>query len=137
RLLIGGDFSTIDGVTRLGVARLLPDGGLDPTFVPNVDYPAVVLALAAQADGKVLVGGVFPSVGGVARKSFARLNYDGSLDMAFDTGPGADGEVQSLAVSDDGTIAIGGNFTRFNRVSRPYLALVNGGPFSAPVIDLQ
>src|SRR6266404_5560944 len=65
KILIGGDFTTVSpngglAVTRNRIARLNPDGTLDTAF--NPDASGDVLAIAVQADGKVLAGGDFPSI---------------------------------------------------------------------------
>ncbi len=86
--------------------RFNPDGTLDTAFNPGLDNS--VLALALQADGKILIGGAFRTVGGRDRASLARLNPDGSLDTAFN--PGTDYYVNSLAVQPDGKIVVGGYF---------------------------
>ena len=62
KILIGGDFTTLSPnggavVTRNRIARLNPDGTLDTAFNPNAN--GAVYAIAVQADGKILVGGVF------------------------------------------------------------------------------
>ena len=65
KLLIGGSFSSVLGVTRNNVARLNTDGTLDTAFNPNAN--GYVRAFAVQADGKILVGGDFngtDSIGG-------------------------------------------------------------------------
>jgi uncharacterized delta-60 repeat protein len=54
--------------------RLLPNGGLDGTFQTSIATYGQVRATAVQADGKVLVAGVFSHIGGVPRSSFARVN---------------------------------------------------------------
>ena len=56
-------------------------------------------ALAVQADGKILVGGGFTTLGGggtgtTTRNYIGRLNADGSLDTSFD--PGANGYIHVL-----------------------------------------
>ena len=43
----------------------------------------VSAATAVQPDGKILIGGSFSSVLGVPRNNIARLNTDGTLDIAF------------------------------------------------------
>ena len=50
-----------------------PDGTLDTAFDPNVNEPhtAQVTGIAVQADGKILVSGVFTSVGGQMRNNIA------------------------------------------------------------------
>src|SRR6185503_6481339 len=76
RLLIGGTFTMVNGVTRHGIARLNADGSLDSGFSPGSGADAPVVALALQDDGKLLLGGGFTSVNGVVRGRVARLNSD-------------------------------------------------------------
>ena len=92
--------------TRNYIGRLNPDGTLDTSFNPGAD--GSVEALAIQADGKIVVGGSFSTLGGGARKYIGRLNADGTLDTGFD--PGADNFVLALAVQADGKILVGGYF---------------------------
>ena len=47
------------------------DGSLDTSFDPNAND--LVFAVAVQADGKILVGGDFTSIGGQPRNRIARL----------------------------------------------------------------
>src|SRR5262245_23085220 len=56
--------------------------GLDE-FNPDVNTNGLVYTLALQADGKVVVGGSFTTVGGQPRTNLARLHPDGSLDLSF------------------------------------------------------
>src|SRR5438876_9406393 len=84
KILIGGDFTTLSpnggaAVTRNRIARLNPDGTLD-AFNPNAN--GTVYAIAVQADGKILAGGLFTSIGGQTRNRIARLNSDGTLETA-------------------------------------------------------
>ena len=44
-------------------------------------------SLAVQADGKILVGGDFTTLGGQTRNYIGRLNADGTLDTGFNPGP--------------------------------------------------
>ena len=116
KILVGGGFTTLGGggsgtTTRNRIGRLNPDGSLDNSFDPGADD--LVLALAVQPDGKILVGGLFTTLGGGGtgwRNKIGRLNPDGSLDTNFD--PGADNSVTALAVQPDGKILVGGIFTR-------------------------
>jgi hypothetical protein len=71
-------------------------------------------AIVVQDDGKVIVGGFFSSVNGLARNNLARINVDGSVDTAWTPDP--DGYVHALAVTSDAVFAggafgaIGGEF---------------------------
>ena len=109
-------------------------GDLDPLDARIVgEY---VLATAAQADGKTIVGGKFTSVLGVPRQNIARLNVDGTLDASFD--PQANGTVLSVAAQPDGTILLGGSFTSLQPngaaapTSRLRLARLNADGALAP-----
>ncbi|PYI82352.1 MAG: hypothetical protein DME26_17940 [Verrucomicrobia bacterium] len=103
KIIIAGDFGTVEYVNRNGIARVYAEGGLDPTFNPIPNAP--VIRTAVQADGKIVIAGGFSTVGGVPRKSLARLNADGSLDTGFD--PFVDGYVYSMMIQADGKIVIG------------------------------
>ena len=116
KILVGGYFTSINGVTRNRLARLNADGSLDAGFLNGLAGPDdVVVGLAVQPDGKILVGGYFTLVNGVTRNRVARLNLDGSLDTSFQSGlAGANGVVGGFAVQPDGRILIGGGFTSVN-----------------------
>ena len=131
QLLVGGDFTFADGVPRQRIARLNSDGTLDSTFSqPSSAYgaSASVRALAVQADGRILVGGLFTNFNSVAMNYFARLNPDGSLDSLFNPGSGADNPVYAIASTTNDAAAqteiyIGGAFatiggTPINSIAR-------------------
>ena len=121
RILVGGDFTSVNGIARNSIARLISSGSLDPSFNPNADAP--IDTLAVQADGKILIGGNFTTVSGLARSRIARLNTDGSLDLTFS--PTADGPIISLTTQADGKILIGGEFSLISGAARGALARLN------------
>ena len=115
KTLIGGDFTNILGVARIGIARLNADGTLDTAFNPNAND--FVRAIAVQANGKILVGGLFNgsnSIGGQARNRIARLDATTGLADAFN--PNANNTVQTIVVQADGKILVGGFFTGANSI---------------------
>ena len=135
KILVGGAFQTFApnggaAVTRPYLARLNADGTVDPTFNPNPD--SVVLALGVQADGKILVGGMFtsfaPNGGGtVSRPFLARLNADGTVDPTFSPNPGftpnrSSGDVLAITLQPDGRILVGGRFISMGGVTCNHLA---------------
>ena len=125
KALIGGFFTRVNGTTRNRIARLNADGSLDAGFSPGTGADAKVNAIALQGDGKVLVGGQFTSIDGVGRNRVARLNADGSLDVGFNPGSGADREIKAVAVQGDGKVIIAGAFTRVNGTVRNCVARLN------------
>ncbi|MDW8216286.1 MAG: hypothetical protein RML57_01635 [Acidobacteriota bacterium] len=128
KVVIGGQFNLVNGVARNCIARLNADGTLDMGFgagTANDDFP-FVLAVAVQPDGKVVIGGGFTRVNGVARGGIARLNVDGTLDASFGARQsGASDWVEAMAVQPDGKVVIGGRFTRVNGVARGGIARLN------------
>lgn len=76
-----------------------------------------------QPDGKLLVGGDFTNIGGVAHSYIARLNSDGSYDSSFNANLNAN--VFSIALQADGRIIIAGNFTAVGAGARAHLARLN------------
>jgi uncharacterized delta-60 repeat protein len=85
KLIIAGSFTSVNGVTRNRIARLNADGTLDPTFGNGLaGANNNVHSVAVQGNGQILIGGMFDSVNGTARKAIARLNADGTLETTFD-----------------------------------------------------
>jgi len=86
-------------------------GDVDLSFDPGSGVNGQVSALAMQPDGKVIIGGKFSTVQGLAREDVARLNANGSLDTMFDPGLGidqsADPTIKSIVVQPDGKLLIG------------------------------
>ncbi len=85
KILLGGYFSTVNGQSRNGIARLNPNGSLESTgtFNPGTGVsggPFDVESMALQANGKILLAGHFSSVNGQARNGIARLNPNGSVE---------------------------------------------------------
>jgi uncharacterized delta-60 repeat protein len=126
KIVIGGNFTTVGGVTRNRVARLNSDGSLDTNFNPNVD--GNVYAVAVQSDGKIVIGGSFTTVGGVTRNRVARLNsLNGSLDTSFGDPYIGGVSVDAVAVQSDGKVIAGGTFTSVGAwfLTQTYLARLN------------
>ncbi|MBI5771885.1 MAG: immunoglobulin domain-containing protein, partial [Verrucomicrobia bacterium] len=102
KIVIGGAFTTYNGATRTGLARLTSTGALDTTFTP----PTVnnVHGVLVQEDGRVVVRGSFADVGGASGTAFvARLNSDGTRDTAFAAGGfTTSNAVPSVMAMDDG-----------------------------------
>ena len=58
RILVAGQFSSVNGVGRSNLARLNADGSLDTTFLDGLSgLDAAATVIAIQSDGKILVGG--------------------------------------------------------------------------------
>jgi uncharacterized delta-60 repeat protein len=129
KILIGGNFYSINGVQRSGIARLNNDGSLDASFAPAVTggyfTTAGVNVIQPLSYGKIVVGGVFTLVNGVAMSGITRLNADGTLDSSFDPAGGVNGSVTTLFGQSDGRIIIAGAFNKVAGTDRGALARLN------------
>lgn len=115
KILIGGDFYSLNETSRRFVARLNADGSVDTSFVPNLTYegsgPGFVRSIAVQSNNKILIGGNFTAIDGQARRGYARLNADGSFDSSFAISMDAVyfPSVSAIAIQPDGRIIFGGD----------------------------
>ncbi|HMJ09144.1 MAG TPA: FG-GAP-like repeat-containing protein, partial [Pyrinomonadaceae bacterium] len=112
KILIVGNFTTVNGTARTGAARLNSDGTLDNVFDPVFGNPQLSSVLQ-QPDGKVMVGGFFSGVNGFNRNGMVRLNPDGSLDQSFNAG--SPGGVERIWLQSDGKYLFSGNATLARR----------------------
>jgi uncharacterized delta-60 repeat protein len=104
---------------------------LDVTFNPGVSGgvgDSQVTTIAVQADGKILAGGIFATLGGQSRTNIGRLNANGTVDSTFN--PGASSSyffawVKSLAMQADGKILVGGDFDILCGQSRTNIGRLN------------
>src|SRR5437016_1021035 len=106
------------GLTLAGGAAAVRGQSALDGFDPNAN--GQVRVVVVQPDGKILIGGDFTTVLGVARSRIARLNPDGTLDTAFD--PNASNNVYSIAVQADGKILAGGVFNSIGGQMRVHIA---------------
>lgn len=133
-LLLGGFFTHVNGVPRSNLARLLPDGSVDPTFDPSPDNVVNCLAV----DGSIYVGGSFSQIGGQARSYLARLGADGAVQATFH--PLLDGPVEGIALantgyySDQSVVIVWGAFTTASGVPRLGLARLEPSGAVSPVL---
>jgi uncharacterized delta-60 repeat protein len=97
--------------TQTGVVRVAANGIPDPTFNSPSLY---VSALAIQADGRVLAGGIYTGSGGSSNSGLVRLASTGALDATFNiSGTAALGtpiQTNTVLVQPDGRVVAGSLF---------------------------
>lgn len=74
RILLGGAFRSIDGVSSASVIRLNPGGTVDESFVRGEGADRTVRSLFVQPDDRVVVHGDFRRFDGEERWGLARLD---------------------------------------------------------------
>jgi uncharacterized delta-60 repeat protein len=127
KIVVGGNFTEMNGVASRGIARLNVDGTLDPTFNTGAGVAGAMYAVAFQPDQKMLIVGAFSSVDSIARSHVARLNPDGTLDPGFTPGSGANSSAMSVVLQPDGKAVISGTFTEYNGQPAGYIVRIHTG----------
>ena len=140
KILIGGQFTEVQGYAASGLARLNADGTADTTFnAPDFNsynanngqftFGGDIYAIAVQPDGKIIVVGsiyigIFDNNG--FRMGIRRLNADGSIDSTFTTELMTAGSiVYDVKLQSDGKILLGGLFTLASNNTTRNLARLN------------
>jgi uncharacterized delta-60 repeat protein len=112
KILLVGDFDSVNGTNRHGIARLNTDGSLEPTLF---DFAALGIyrgsqfdSLVVQTDGRIVIGGTFGDYSSLpgTYNNILRFNSDGRLDPDFDS-RGVCFEVAALALQTDGKLLLG------------------------------
>jgi uncharacterized delta-60 repeat protein len=112
KIIVSGDFTSINGTGRNRIARLNASGSVDTSFNPGFGIEGgtnqIVKSIKFQPDGKIIIGGDFTNYNGTLRRGIARINTDGSLDASFNAGFSASAfQIASLAIQANGKIIAG------------------------------
>jgi uncharacterized delta-60 repeat protein len=128
QILIGGDFTSVNGIARNNIARLNANGSVDETFNAGAviaGSSGIIFDIVMQGE-QILVAGAFDSIGGGTTKGVARLNANGTIDNTFNAGgAGTNSGVSFIKLQADGKIVIGGFFISYNGTTRNRLARIN------------
>jgi len=114
KVIIGGEFLTVNGNESRRLARLNPDGTYDNTFSVGTGLNSTAMSLFILPDGKIIVGGAFSMYQNVPRSRLARINANGILDANFTIGSGFDNWVTHIVSQPDGKLLMSGLYTSFN-----------------------
>lgn len=120
KIVIGGSFTSIQGITRNGIARLNSNGNIDSSFNPGTggSPSGNISSLAIQADGKIVAAGSFSSFNGQPKSRLVRLNYNGSVDTNFTySGTFFGGTISQLGIQSDGKILFSRTATALTRIN--------------------
>lgn len=127
-----------NGDATVRVQRIRPDGDIDPAWNRAYACDRWVAVIAAQADGKLLLGGDFSTFGGGRHAGLVRLNAEGSVDYGFvsELGLRPEGDwpdeavglsALQLAPGPGDAWYVRGVFTNASSLSAPGLARLQGG----------
>ena len=135
RFLVGGEFTSFNGITENKLIRFMPNGKKDTSF--NIRTPTItnlsltgfntgaVGPIVIQSDGKILVGGSFTKFNNQTQNRLIRLNSDGTKDLTFNIGTGFDFDVTEILIQPDNKILVAGFFSSFNGIPKNKLIRLN------------
>lgn len=70
-MIVAGEFDEIGGVQRKNIARILPNGSVDPNWIFDTDK--AVLTVARSQSGRIYLGGEFTTINGARFLLKARI----------------------------------------------------------------
>ena len=112
KVVVGGDFTTFNGITSNKLIRLNSNGSVDSSFSVGTGFVGTIYTIALQNDGKILVGGSLSKYNGQTIGKIIRLNSNGTSDATFNSGTGfSGGTVRSIVLQSNGRILVGGSFS--------------------------
>lgn len=114
KIIVGGDFSSYNGISSKNIARINTDGSLDSSFIIGTGANGIIRTSSIQFDGKIIIGGSFTTYNSISSNYLARLDTNGALDTSFFIGSGLNYLVKTTAIQSDGKIIVGGRFTIYN-----------------------
>jgi len=122
RILVGGVFTTFNGVSRNQIARLNADGSLDMSFIPDSGFAAVT-SIAVKVDGKIYACAY--SLPSSVTANIVSLNANGTIDATFTSPPSFAFSPETFALQPNGKIIVGGGFNNFADPAPPNTARLN------------
>nr|WP_315191580.1 T9SS sorting signal type C domain-containing protein [uncultured Flavobacterium sp.] len=125
-IIVVGSFSKYNGVNANKIARILPNGNLDATFITGSGASATIEEVQIQLDGKIILAGSFDSFNKTLNTTkIVRLDTTGNVDASFISVTGFDATITALELQSDGKILVGGAFTTYNGSSANRIVRLN------------
>ena len=136
KILVGGRFTTYNGLSQVGLIRFNSDGTKDTTFnVGGIGVGDVsaggVKDIAIQPDGKIIICGM-SDYNGITQQGLIRLMPDGTLDSSFIFGDSSGSYAfpyyspSSIALKNNGVIFVGGGFRNYFNYASSGLVGIRG-----------
>lgn len=125
KIYLGGDFTSVNGVTKNRIVGLNSNGSIDAAFNIGTGYNGIVYDIKIQNDSKLMVGGAFSTYNGSSYNRVMRLDTIAAVDGTFNPGTGPNGDVNALAFEASGKIFIGGGFSSYNGTNKNKIVRVS------------
>ncbi|WP_432222562.1 T9SS sorting signal type C domain-containing protein [Flavobacterium sp. TMP13] len=120
KILVGGSFTTYNGITVNRIVRLNTDGSLDSSFTSGSGFTSgIVYAIKLDGNGNCMVGGSFTgNYNGSVVNRIIFLDDNGQVKSNFDNGDGPNSSVFSIASDHTNSWYLAGNFTTYDALNQ-------------------
>jgi uncharacterized delta-60 repeat protein len=118
KLIVAGNFTTVEFEPIKYIARLNADGSLDSDFFSGLSAGQRVREIYLRENGSLLFGGDFKTFQQSDRGYLAQTDANGILDASFNPGVGANDRIDRIVIQPDGKIIAVGQFQEFNGFTR-------------------
>lgn len=125
KYIIAGTFNSYNHQAANRIARINPNGSIDPSFAVGLGPDGVVTKTSVLPQGQVLVSGIFVNFDNIVRNGFVVLNANGTINDQYNTNGGLTTNANSFAGVISGFIQLPaekaflaiGSFTQFDGYS--------------------
>jgi uncharacterized delta-60 repeat protein len=139
KILVGGDFPAFGSGLLKYLARLNPNGSVDPGFNTALGLNGTVTDIQVQADDQFFIAGTFSRVEGKWVRPLVRLTPDGTLDTPFATDVAFTYPETIPLLQDDGKVLCAGTFRVTNSlgqvVAKRLIRLASDGRYDRDFTD--
>ncbi len=139
KIIVGGKFTSYEGLNAGRYVRLNADGTRDATFYEpvNGDLNNDVEVVVVLSSDEILLGGSFTALESSFFAPIIKLSANGLISYSFNPGTFSSlAEVNAIGVQSDGKILIGGEFTSISSFPAKRIArLKSDGTFDSSFIS--
>lgn len=121
-IILGGNFTKVDGVPRNRLARLTPEFKLDTAWNPGANGEVFALLRICN---KLYVGGAFTEVSWARRNKIAVLNVLSAQPLPWNPDVPIETDTVYCLAATDSTVLVGGNFRVIGSEIRMHLAALD------------
>lgn len=114
KIVLTGNFTSINGVACQNIARLNSDGTVDLTFNTSLGSDGAIMSIREFSNGNYAIGGLFTTYNGISRNKLAVVLPDGTADTTFHIQGGFYGDVFCIDIQNDQKILVTGSIYLFN-----------------------
>jgi uncharacterized delta-60 repeat protein len=137
-IYVAGKLSDSSDIQRAVIKKISLSGTIDPTFnIPSfqsyttigmnnssIFNGRVIRDMYLEQDGSIVAVGAFRVVDGQYGDNIVKLNANGSVNMSFDVGVGANSFINQIVKNQDGSFLVAGEFTAYNGIGKNRIARI-------------